>query len=144
MNVFFIETLRLYSPVGQLFRVAQNDYKVLGTDLVIEKGIAFFIPVHAIHHDSKYYYDPERFNPDRFTQEEIKKRPQFTFLPFGDGPRNCIGLRFGMAQTKLGIATLIQSFNFKLHEKTTYPLFIDNSNVVVTPLKTMNLVAERI
>lgn len=54
-----------------------------GSDLVIEKGIPILIPIHAIHHDSRYYYDPELFNPDRFSPEEVKKRPQFTFLPFG-------------------------------------------------------------
>lgn len=80
----FAETLRLYSPVGQLFRVALNDYKVPGMDLVIEKGMPIMIPVHAIHHDSRYYYDPEHYNPDRFAPEEVQKRPHFTFLPFGN------------------------------------------------------------
>lgn len=78
-----VETLRFYAPVGMLFRSALNDYKVPGMDFVIEKGMAFMIPVHAIHHDSRYYYDPERFDPNRFTAEEIKERPHFTFLPFG-------------------------------------------------------------
>lgn len=80
----FLETLRLYSPVGQLFRIARNDYKVPGTDLVIEKGMPIIIPIQAIHHDSRYYYDPELYNPDRFAPEEVQKRPQFTFLPFGN------------------------------------------------------------
>lgn len=102
------------------------------------------IPVHAIHHDSRYYYDPERYDPDRFTPEEIKKRPHFTFLPFGDGPRNCIGMRFGMVQTKVGIATLIRNFTFKHHENTRYPLLMDNANVVVTSVDKMNLMAEKI
>lgn len=41
------------------------------------------IPAHAIHHDSRYFYDPELFNPDRFSSEEVKKRPHYSFLPFG-------------------------------------------------------------
>lgn len=64
--------------------MCQKDYKVPGTDYVIEKGIPLMIPIHAIHHDSRYYYDPETFNPERFTPEEVKKRPQYTFLPFGN------------------------------------------------------------
>jgi cytochrome P450 family 6 len=79
----FSETLRLYSPIGQLFRICRNDYKVPETDFVIKKGIPLMIPVHAIHHDSRYYYDPYNFDPERFSTEEIKKRPTFTFLPFG-------------------------------------------------------------
>lgn len=79
----FSETLRLYSPIGQLFRVALNDYKVPGSDFVIEKGMPIIIPIHAIHHDSRYYYDPYNYNPERFSPEEVKKRQQFTFLPFG-------------------------------------------------------------
>lgn len=78
------ETLRLYSPVGILFRTCINDYKVPDTNIVIEKGTPLFIPVHAIHHDSRYYYDPELFNPERFTPEEVKKRPHYAFLPFGN------------------------------------------------------------
>lgn len=80
----FLETLRLYSPIGQLFRIAQNDYKVPGSDFVIEKGMPIIIPVHAIHHDSRYYYDPYYYNPERFSADEVKKRLAFTFLPFGD------------------------------------------------------------
>jgi cytochrome P450 family 6 len=60
-----------------------NDYKPPGMDLVIEKGTNILISVHSIHHDSRYYYDPECFDPERFTPEEIKKRPNFSFLPFG-------------------------------------------------------------
>jgi cytochrome P450 family 6 len=77
------ETLRLYSPIGQLFRKCLSDYKVPGTNFTIEKGMSIFIPTHAIHHDSRYYFDPEYFNPDRFAPEEVKKRPKTSFLPFG-------------------------------------------------------------
>jgi cytochrome P450 family 6 len=84
MELIFAETLRLYSPIGQLFRTALSDYKVPGSDLTIEKGTPIMIPVHAIHHDSRYYYDPERFDPERFAPDEVKKRPNLCFLPFGD------------------------------------------------------------
>lgn len=77
------ETLRIYAPLGMLFRTCLKDYKVPDTNFVIEKGTPIIIPNHAIHHDSRYYYDPELFNPDRFSSEEVKKRPHFAFLPFG-------------------------------------------------------------
>lgn len=58
----------------------------------MRKGIRVLIPVYSIHHDPKYYPDPERFDPERFSEENIKTRPEGTYLPFGDGPRICIGM----------------------------------------------------
>jgi cytochrome P450 family 6 len=54
------------------------------SNLIIEKGTSIFIPVHAIHHDCRYFHDPENFIPERFAPEEVKKRPQFSSLPFGE------------------------------------------------------------
>jgi len=57
----------------------------------VEKGTQIFVPTLGLHHDPKYYPDPERFDPERFNEEEKKKRPHFSYLPFGEGPRICIG-----------------------------------------------------
>lgn len=83
LKLDILETLRLYTPVAELFRICVKDYQVPGTDFIIKKGTSVFIPVYAIHHDSRFYYDPEVFDPERFSQEEIRKRPNCTFLPFG-------------------------------------------------------------
>jgi cytochrome P450 family 6 len=74
-----------------LRRECAKSNKLRGTDLTVEKGIQIQIPVYALHHDPKYYPDPERFDPERFSEEEKRKRPQFSYLPFGEGPRICIG-----------------------------------------------------
>jgi cytochrome P450 len=58
---------------------------------VVEKGTQILIPVMALQNDPKYYPDPEKFDPERFNEEEKKKRPPCTYLPFGEGPRICIG-----------------------------------------------------
>lgn len=86
-----LETLRKYPPLLTLFREATQDYRVPDDTLVIEKGTKLLIPVYAIQHDYRYYPDPEMFDPERFTQEEKSKRPNGTYMPFGDGPRICIG-----------------------------------------------------
>ena len=60
--------------------------------MLIGKGINVIIPVYAIHHDPRYYPEPNRFDPERFSEENKKTRPEGTYLPFGDGPRICIGM----------------------------------------------------
>ena len=68
-----------------------KDTRLQGTDLVVEKGTQILVSVYGLHHDPKYFPHPERFDPERFNEEETKKRPNFSYLPFGEGPRICIG-----------------------------------------------------
>lgn len=68
--------------------MAQANYKVPDTQITIEKGMSVVIPVYAIHHDSNYYPEPEKYDPQRFTPEETKKRHPMSWLAFGEGPRN--------------------------------------------------------
>lgn len=76
-----------------------------------------FIPAYAIHHDPEIYPNPSVFNPDRFTPEEQVKRSPYANLSFGQGPRNCIGLRFGILQAKVGLAMMLKNFRFEPCEK---------------------------
>lgn len=74
-------------------RTASDDYKIPNTKIVIKKGLQVMIPQISIHNDERYWKNPKQFDPDRFTAEEIAKRPNLAFSPFGEGPRNCIGMR---------------------------------------------------
>jgi cytochrome P450 family 6 len=74
-----------------LNRECTKEYKIPGTDVVLEKGMATVIPILALHHDPQYYPEPERFDPERFNEEEKSKRHHYVYLPFGEGPRICIG-----------------------------------------------------
>ncbi|XP_028982433.1 probable cytochrome P450 6a13 [Diachasma alloeum] len=85
------ETLRKDSPALLLTRHAFQSYKVPGTDFTIEKGMSLFIPIYAIHHDPEYFPDPEVFDPERFSDEARRLRHPMAHIPFGDGPKNCIG-----------------------------------------------------
>ena len=128
-----LESLRKYPPASTLTRICETDYKIEGTDYFIPKGCDVQIPVYAIHHDPDIYPDPETFDPERFTAEETAKRNAFAFLPFGEGPRNCIGLRFGMMQSRLGLATVLLNFKWTLGSQMSIPLkFAANQFIIAS------------
>ncbi|CAD7079486.1 unnamed protein product [Hermetia illucens] len=138
------ETLRKYPPVVFLSRRAARDYKIPNTKAVIEKGIDTMIPVYCIHHDPEIYPNPEIFDPDRFTPEQIRNRHPMSFLGFGDGPRNCVGLRFGRMQSKIGLIILLNNYRFRPSPKTAVPLIFDPDIGILTPKGGMHLGIERI
>lgn len=115
-----------------------------GTEIVIEKGTTILIPVHSIHHDPEIYPDPERFDPSRFEPEAIKERNPYAYLAFGDGPRNCIGERFGKMQAKIGIISLLRSFKFSVSHRTEVPLILSNRSFPLGSKNGIHLKVERI
>lgn len=129
----FSEALRKYPPGAGIIRNVTKDYAVPETNHVLPKGTLVWIPVYAIHHDPDYYPNPEVFEPDRFTSEEIQKRHPQSFLAFGHGQRNCVGLRFGMMQAHVGLVTLIRNFEFRTCSKSIIPLEFSKRNVVLSP-----------
>ncbi|KAJ3656091.1 hypothetical protein Zmor_015192 [Zophobas morio] len=127
------ETLRKYPPLPNLNRVCNKNYTVPGTNRVIEKGTTVLIPVLGIQHDPEYYPNPEKFDPERFSEVNKKKRHPCTFLPFGEGPRICIGLRFGMLQTKVGLSVLLKNYKFSINSKTQVPLKLTPTSFTLSP-----------
>lgn len=83
--------LRKYPFAPFVTRETMSDFKVPGHDLTIEKNVNVFIPLRGLHYDSEYYPDPENFNPERFSQENRSKLSNCIYMPFGAGPRNCLG-----------------------------------------------------
>lgn len=80
-----LETLRKHPPATPIIRQAQSDFKVPGTDHIIAKGTQIFVDLYSLHRDPDNFPDPERFDPDRFAPEEVKKRNPMAFIPFGEG-----------------------------------------------------------
>ena len=68
-----------------------EDYTFESNKVTIPKGLKIWIPTYAIHNDPDIYPDPDKFDPERFSDDKIKQRHPMHFLPFGHGPRNCIG-----------------------------------------------------
>ncbi|XP_054152639.1 cytochrome P450 9e2-like [Oppia nitens] len=106
------EALRLHSPVTRIVRKAADDYKLGDTGITIQKGQRVDIPISAIHYSEEYYPNANKFIPDRFLPENIKNIKPFTYLPFGCGPRVCIGQRFALLEMKLCLAHIIQKYRF--------------------------------
>ncbi|EDV59508.1 probable cytochrome P450 6a14 [Drosophila erecta] len=125
------ETLRKHPLLPHLIREANRDYKIPHSDIVLDKGVLALIPVHNIHHDPEIYPDPERFDPSRFDPEEVKNRHPMAYLPFGDGPRNCIGLRFGKIQAKIGLVSLLRRFKFSVSSRTEVPLIFSKKSFLL-------------
>lgn len=103
-------------------RTPSEDYKLGDTGIVVEKETIIQIPVHAIHHSDEFYPESNRFIPDRWLPENRDKLVPYTFLPFGGGPRNCVGMRFALMEAKLAIAKIIRDYEFVRCSKTQVPL----------------------
>lgn len=136
--------MRKYPPVDNLIRIASNDYKIPNTQLVIEKDTLVLIPAYAIHYDADIYSDPEAFNPERFSDEQKKNLHPMAHLPFGEGPRNCVGLRFGLMQTKIGLIELLTNFKFSPSPKTTIPMEFTPSAPLLAPINDMWLQVDKL
>nr|CAD7398205.1 unnamed protein product [Timema poppensis] len=91
LDMVVSETLRKYPALPFLDRNVQVDYKIPGTNDILEKGTTVFIPTFGIHYDPEYYPNPEKFDPERFSAKNKNDIPKYAYLPFGEGPRNCIG-----------------------------------------------------
>jgi cytochrome P450 len=106
------ESLRLYPPLWMIWRRAVEDYP-LG-DYIAPAGSIVLLSQHVMHRDQRYFAEPLRFNPERWTQEFNERLPKFAYFPFGGGPRQCIGDRFGFMEVILVIATVAQKWKFRL------------------------------
>ncbi|XP_058988254.1 cytochrome P450 6A1-like, partial [Musca domestica] len=106
------EINRMYPIFSYLERVTTVDYRIPNTKHVLEKGTRIFIPIRSIHYDPEIYDSPEEFRPERFEPAEIKQRHPQSYLAFGDGPRNCIGIRLGRLQVTAALVAMLANYKF--------------------------------
>ncbi|BES96419.1 Cytochrome P450 [Nesidiocoris tenuis] len=131
LDMVLSETLRLYPPVARLDRVCSKPYKIDHIDLPV--GHRVFIPCAGIHMDPDYYPEPEKFIPERFSAEEKAKRHPYVYMPFGLGPRNCIGMRFAQMSTKIVMAHLVKNFIIEVDSETPLPFKYDERSMLLKP-----------
>jgi len=107
-----LEALRLYPPFWMVDRMAVADDRV--GDVAIPRGSMVIVYVYGAHHAPRYWPNPENFDTERFTKENEKLRAPFTFLPFGAGPRGCIGGNYAMLQILMILSDLLRKYDFQL------------------------------
>ncbi|XP_043945196.1 cytochrome P450 3A9-like isoform X1 [Protopterus annectens] len=132
LDMVINESLRIYPNGGRLERVCKKTVDVNG--VTIPKGTVVMIPLYALHRDPQHWPEPEEFRPERFTKENKETRDQYAHLPFGTGPRNCIGMRFALLNVKLAITSILQNFTFVPCKETPIPLELDPKGFM-TPKK---------
>lgn len=152
------ETLRKWPVGAPVDRVCVKEYLCEydhNKKFLFEKDIGFFVPSYAIHHDPKYYPDPEKFDPERFNDENKQNIVPGTYLPFGIGPRNCIGRtkilftvekgfriyyfvlfvsigsRFALMEIKAIIFYILLNFSLAPNAQTQIPIRLQKSSFAI-------------
>ncbi|KAH6932291.1 hypothetical protein HPB50_004351 [Hyalomma asiaticum] len=114
------EGIRLCTPDSVSFRVCTEETTVAG--IHFKPGMCVDIPLAGIHRDAEYFPEPDKFNPERFLTENKDDIKPFTYMPFGAGPRNCVGMRLGLIQAKTILVSLLQHVRFETCPETMIPL----------------------
>ncbi|CAH0587841.1 unnamed protein product [Chrysodeixis includens] len=109
------EALRLHPILGMINREVMEDY-ILPGGVKLNKGLRVHLPVYYLHHNPEYFPEPEQFRPERFLGEEKKNINPYTYLPFGEGPRTCIGMRFAKMQMFAGVVTVLKKYRLELDD----------------------------
>lgn len=122
------ESLRLYPIAPRLERVAKATVEING--LVIPKGMVVMVPTWPLHRDPDLWPEPEEFKPERFSKENKETIDPYTYMPFGAGPRNCIGMRFALVLMKLAVVEILQTYSFSVCKETEIPIELDIQGLI--------------
>ncbi|KAJ0175355.1 hypothetical protein K1T71_009496 [Dendrolimus kikuchii] len=112
LNAVINETLRKYPQMGWLDRIAEQDYQI-DENLTIKKGTVVYVNALGMHYDPDYFPDPDTFDPERFLPGIVENIKPYTFMPFGEGPRVCIGKRFAYQTMKFALSSVLLDFEVK-------------------------------
>uniref|UniRef100_A0A914X5C8 Cytochrome P450 n=1 Tax=Plectus sambesii TaxID=2011161 RepID=A0A914X5C8_9BILA len=140
LDAVFHEALRMYPPIT--FFVNRTCVRACEIDGVkFEPGVQVSVPIWTIHHDPEVWPEPEKFKPERFYKN--KDYHPMAWLPFGAGPRNCVGMRFGEMQFKMALARLMSRFSLELGPESQDPLPVRNPTAMLNTDRVVLKVSER-
>nr|AIL94159.1 cytochrome P450 CYP3026A5 [Tigriopus japonicus] len=133
LDMVLHETLRINPVLGLITRACTKDYVIPDTNITLKKGCEVHINAMAIHANPDIYPDPEKYDPERFTKEAKASRHPYAFLGFGQGPRNCIGMRFALLEAKLGLFAVLRKYKFEATSETVEKFTLDPEAFLSAP-----------
>ncbi|KAG5667101.1 hypothetical protein PVAND_015100 [Polypedilum vanderplanki] len=134
-----METVRMHCPVFHMAKISLKEhefppqYESSSKTVKLPEGTCVVIPVYAIHLDKNYFPDPMKYNPDRWNKENKDSIPKYAFLGFSDGPRICLGMKFGITQVKGGLIAILSKYNVLPTDKTDVPFKFSKSTFNLQP-----------
>lgn len=134
MDMVVCESLRKHAPAVAIDRVCTKPYTIQPVlphehPVHLKVGDVVWLPIAGIHHNEKYHPNPSKFDPERFSEENKKNIYPYSYIPFGSGPRNCIGSRFALMECKTLIFHILSNFELTVIEKTTVPMKISKKSL---------------
>lgn len=134
LRMAFKEGLRMFPSLGTLHRVCAQKYTIPELGITIDPGVKIIIPLQAIQNDEKYFKNPSEFRPERFL-DISNTQNKYSYLPFGEGPRMCIGARLGEMQSLAGLAALLSKFTIEPSSSTKRKLEVSPINNIIQSIK---------
>ncbi|XP_072397933.1 cytochrome P450 9e2-like [Diabrotica undecimpunctata] len=149
MDMVVSECLRKWPAMPTLDRLCTKPYTIQPVlpeeqPVQLKPGDIVSLPIYSIHHDPELFPDPETFDPERFSEENKADIKPYSYMPFGLGPRNCIGSRFALLETKILFFYILRYFKIVPIEKTDIPIKLDKNVFQFVPSKGITVGFERI
>eukprot|EP00091_Calanus_sinicus_P005717 TRINITY_DN16205_c0_g1_i1.p1 TRINITY_DN16205_c0_g1~~TRINITY_DN16205_c0_g1_i1.p1 ORF type:complete len:152 (+),score=33.52 TRINITY_DN16205_c0_g1_i1:30-458(+) len=125
------ESMRVYPPIPlHIGRWASQERTICGK--TIPQGTGVLAATWVLHHNEKFWPEPWKFDPERFAPENRDKIIEMTYMPFGEGPRNCIGRRFALMEAKMALVEFFRRYRLDVCEKTPDPLPVRNKGLTLS------------
>ncbi|KAJ6218335.1 hypothetical protein RDWZM_009492 [Blomia tropicalis] len=140
LNGIISETLRLNPPLTEFHRECKEECELCDTGLRLPKNTLVLISPYSIHRDPEYFPDPLKFDPERFFGENSQENNK-AYMPFGAGPRLCVGMRFAQNELRIGLAKFI--LNYKVEIDPDFKLEYFNGSILLSPKRLMVRLSER-
>ncbi|CAL8086120.1 unnamed protein product [Orchesella dallaii] len=139
LDMFLSEVHRKFPPLGRLERKCVKEYHDPESGLRVPKDGLVVAPLLSLHNDPQYFEHPDKFYPEHFNPENKAKRNPYSYMPFGMGPRNCMGMRFALVQTKSAIARLVYNFHLETTPNTPLPMRAKTMGFAIQPPDNLEL-----
>ncbi|XP_034834771.1 cytochrome P450 6B6-like [Maniola hyperantus] len=131
LEMAFKESIRYLPSPGFLIRRTVSKYTIPDSQVTLDEGTIIIVSIECLSHDEEYFEDPEEFRPERFHPDNIGNIKKCTYMPFGVGPRSCIGERMGIMQSMAGVATILSKLTVAPSRSSIRKPRIDPKSILI-------------